>query len=497
MPFATSLIGGARRAATARGLTPQEQAMYEAMQADIQPAMTRPQPQPMAPQARPLIGGQMTGRGMAAPMQQPQPKKPPSMWDGIAQDPLAFLLTGSEGVMERQKAQAAQEAQAAERQRMEQMAQAAGLDPGAMLAMYANPEKFGENYATNYSAANVNAGDTRVYGNGTQAFRAPQNMMNVASEADVYDPNAGRSVYQNAPEPKAPEPFTLNPGDVRFGADGKRIASVAPLPPGAGAGRWRAASPQELQSYGMTPDSGGQINDLTGEFRLVGDSRKMGTVPASVQAQDNKFLTELDQEAANARALSASMSNWNTQAQDYNAQGEGIFNDMAQMFSWDTSKLKSATDEMTPKMREPGSGTMSDADIVMYKNSVPNINNTKEGNILIAQRQAAGAKRIDDHALFMRQFLAEYPGKMNDAKLMWNQYSRAFPVYKPDGSVNPNPPDPFAWAASKMEAKGGAPAGGGQQGGGSSLPRINSPAERDRLPPGTQYIAPDGSVRVR
>jgi hypothetical protein len=41
---------------------------------------------------------------------------------------------------------------------------------------------------------------------------------------------------QKVPEAKAPEPFTLNPGDVRFGSDGKQIANVPPKPPDVNVG---------------------------------------------------------------------------------------------------------------------------------------------------------------------------------------------------------------------------------------------------------------------
>ncbi len=42
-------------------------------------------------------------------------------------------------------------------------------------------------------------------------------------------------------------------------------------------------------------------------------------------------------------------------------------------------------------------------------------------------------------------------------------------------------------------APGAAPPGAG----GGGLPRVTTKAERDALPPGTRYIAPDGSERVR
>ena len=157
------MFGNAMRTAQRRPLTPEEEA-----------AMQQAAPAPGAAmqhmnRRRPLIGGQM----MQQPQQQQPAAQPPSMWDGIAQDPLAFLLTGADGVQERQQKQAAQQAAQAQEQRMMEMARSANLDPGAMLAMYTNPEKFGESYAKNYEAANVGEGDVRYFGNGKKPFAGP------------------------------------------------------------------------------------------------------------------------------------------------------------------------------------------------------------------------------------------------------------------------------------------------------------------------------------
>ncbi len=157
------MFGNAMRTAQRRPLTPEEEA-----------AMQQAAPAPGAAmqhmnRRRPLIGGQM----MQQPQQQQPAAQPPSMWDGIAQDPLAFLLTGADGVQERQQKQAAQQAAQAQEQRMMEMARSANLDPGAMLAMYTNPEKFGESYAKNYEAANVGEGDVRYFGNGQKPFAGP------------------------------------------------------------------------------------------------------------------------------------------------------------------------------------------------------------------------------------------------------------------------------------------------------------------------------------
>lgn len=154
------MFGNAMRSAQRRPLTPEEEAAQQARPRSSMGGIASG----MA-SARPLFGGQM--------MQQRPAAKPPSMWDGIAQDPLAFLLTGADGVQERQQKQAALASAQAQEERMMEMARGANLDPGAMLAMYANPEKFGESYAKNYEASNVGEGDVRYFGNGKQPFAGP------------------------------------------------------------------------------------------------------------------------------------------------------------------------------------------------------------------------------------------------------------------------------------------------------------------------------------
>lgn len=71
----------------------------------------------------------------------------------------------------------------------------------------------------------------------------------------TYGANAGIG----PPQPKTPEPFTLNPGDVRFGPDGKQIASVAPKPEKT-PGQFRPATPEEIRAVGLPEGTAAQVN---------------------------------------------------------------------------------------------------------------------------------------------------------------------------------------------------------------------------------------------
>jgi len=96
------MFGGARRLSGQRKLTPEEEAAQQA-----RPRRSMGEMASGLPSASPLFGGQMMRELPQQKQQQPPPPqaKPPSMWDDISQDPLAFLLSGTNGIAKRQKQQ--------------------------------------------------------------------------------------------------------------------------------------------------------------------------------------------------------------------------------------------------------------------------------------------------------------------------------------------------------------------------------------------------------
>ena len=174
MARATGLIGGARRIAAQRGLTPEEQAAQQSRPRSSTAGMGNTLA--MA-SARPLFGGQMMQAQPMPQMQQPQPQqqpKRPSMWDGIAEDPLAFFFTGPNGVMKRQEADAAQQATQAQEQQLRQWAQSKKLDPEAVIyANRNNPEEFGKQVASAFGSEELTAGNMWRSGIGGENMTAP------------------------------------------------------------------------------------------------------------------------------------------------------------------------------------------------------------------------------------------------------------------------------------------------------------------------------------
>lgn len=102
MAKAPGLFGGGIRLLAQRMLTPEEKAAQQS-----RPRRSMGEMASGLPSASPLFGGQIMRELPQQKQQQPPPPqaKPPSMWDDISQDPLAFLLSGTNGIAKRQKQQ--------------------------------------------------------------------------------------------------------------------------------------------------------------------------------------------------------------------------------------------------------------------------------------------------------------------------------------------------------------------------------------------------------
>lgn len=86
----------------------------------------------------------------------------------IGSDPLGFLLTGTDGLSNNREeailSDYARKAEAKEQERLRTqnaMLDQMGVTGRERLAYWANPEKYGESYATNLEAADINGGDSR------------------------------------------------------------------------------------------------------------------------------------------------------------------------------------------------------------------------------------------------------------------------------------------------------------------------------------------------
>lgn len=123
----------------------------------------------------------------------------------------------------------------------------------------------------------------------------------------------------------------------------------------------------------------------------------------------------------------------------------------------------------------------SNADRDFVLSQVPSLQNTPEGNKQLIEVTRAVAKRNQQIAQKARDYAKRNNGRLDagfdDELASWAEKNPLFAKAQTAPQVS--------------QPQTAAPAQGGQP------VRINSPAERDRLPRGTQYIAPDGSIRTK
>lgn len=137
-------------------------------------------------------------------------------------------------------------------------------------------------------------------------------------------------------------------------------------------------------------------------------------------------------------------------------------------------------DKMTPQQRLPGAGATSDFDARMFKNSLPGLMNTPDGNKIIVQtldgliqnrlRRGDVAMRLQTGELSRVEAAKEFRSIALEAKALSDNIGKL---------MNPD---------KKAAAPTAAPV---------DLPKPSSPADFQKLKSGDRFVAPDGSVRVK
>jgi hypothetical protein len=185
-----------------------------------------------------------------------------------------------------------------------------------------------------------------------------------ASEGDVFlDP----TTYQPmSTVPKQPDPYTLGEGQVRYGPDNKPLATGP------------ASTPDTL----VTNNIGG-----TDKF--------YDTLDAKMAEQTASMLdTGLNAQSNNIRLgqIETLLKSAPQGAQGVLTQAAGALGLPVEGAS-EVQAAQALINQMVPGQRPPGSGTMSDADLALFKASLPAIVNQPGGNGLIIQT----AKAINEY----------------------------------------------------------------------------------------------------
>ena len=129
--------------------------------------------------------------------------------------------------------------------------------------------------------------------------------------------------------------------------------------------------------------------------------------------------------------------------------------------------MRAITARVTPLMRAPGSGTMSDKDIEMFQRGTLSIENAGPVNQTIAKAMIAAGENAQGYIEFLEQYALDNGGTTLGAARIWNDYLNANSIFTPQGQLNPNRQSWRDWVANGGFAKatGGAqsaPAGSGR-----------------------------------
>jgi hypothetical protein len=177
------------------------------------------------------------------------------------------------------------------------------------------------------------------------------------------------------------------------GGDGQYEAAMLKAAGVGEAEKFRAATQEELKQYGATA---GQVNDETGEFRPLGDKGPLVTIGAGETEFEKKsgadaaaqFSAVANQGTSAARSL-FELDNLETLLSSVDTGGGAAIKNYLGGFGIATEGLSgiqainAAISRLVPAQRAPGSGTMTDADLLLFRNSLPSLINQPGGNKLI------------------------------------------------------------------------------------------------------------------
>lgn len=155
--------------------------------------------------------------------------------------------------------------------------------------------------------------------------------------------------------------------------------------------------------------------------------------------------------------------------------------------------LRSIQNQMASLQRLPGSGATSDRDMALFLQAVPRLGNTRDGNLaLVDMGRRLMQRRIEEAGVFRRHIgQPDLQERLDALPPIFSEREREMLAGTPQA--------PAGAAQGLMQQM--APTGPSVQGpapgmtASPPLPRPTSAEEMRRLPPGTRFIAPDGSLR--
>lgn len=293
-----------------------------------------------------------------------------------------------------------------------------------------------------------------------RANRPPQI---VAPGSTVLDPQTMRPVFTAPRAPEAPSEFD-------------RLVAAAGLQPGSPEAQ--AFARDRLARLGMPPQTNVSVDNRAESALMRADTNTLKAVNEGV----NQALSLRNVFDRAGQAIRAAPEGQGAQLAPFLGQAARTLG-MDIPGTSEAEVLRSLTNQLASLQRIPGSGATTDTDMRLFLQSVPRLGNTREGNVALLDMGRRLAERRIEEARIWRQHVGQPD--------LIDRLNALPPIFRDDERemLAGAPPQP-------------APQPGGVAGPGGmtmeppqGMPRVNSPADAMRLPPGTRFMGPDGRVR--
>lgn len=222
----------------------------------------------------------------------------------------------------------------------------------------------------------------------------------------------------------------------------------------------------------------------------------------SAYTRNNAFVDEIEKTLGDMEQVAAESEQFQSIANKSDMIGPGPIESTKRFFSGlfggDANTLDRNTKSISALMKKPGGGAWTDADQRVAESYAVNAGNTPEANNYAAAIASNRARRMRGYVDFLRENIDENdPTSLQRAKQIWAEYANDNPMFRPDGTVNDTAQQPTidAWMQGKMQLE--------QQGLGGGSGPVKVPDGPDaeafvaQLPPGTQFITPEGEVYTK
>jgi hypothetical protein len=306
-----------------------------------------------------------------------------------------------------------------------------------------------------------------------QSQRNVRPPMAVSPGQTVIDPTTGRPIFSAPERPQAPD-------------ETARLFAAAGIDPASEEGRRLARA--MLERRGMPPQNNINVDNRPERALLQAD---VDTIKTMNEAANQMFGTrELFSRAR--QALAAAPEGQGAQFAPFIGQvGRSLGIDIPG--TTEAEVLQSITARLAPAQRIAGSGATSDRDINLFLQAVPRLGRTREGNLQILEM----GERVADRTLEIARLWRQHAGSPDLIDII----NKLPPIFSDEerraltepGGVRPSAPLQAAPQPGGVAGPGGMtlqPPPAAQP-----MPRISSPADAMRLPPGTRFIDPNGVTR--